>query len=227
MEIWGVDLDGVVRGAFFEDGWKPANNWYSLDDGFKFPLETHLAALSRFPEHMEIWIVTDDKPIMGRSFEETGWRSWYQLDGEIFSPHTHIAAVKRHQTLHVFALDLNGHVRDNWFDGTSWRGWYQAGTEFFDQGIPLAAVSRRSDRLEVWAAAPNDIIRDDRFEVTQWQGWFPLQNRVFDHGTHIAALSRNEDHMEVWAVGQGDIRGNSFFDNAWHGWYELHWSFEG
>ena len=96
MEVWAVDVHGVLRGKYFVsgEGWKPEGTWYTLG-GPRFPSGAHIAAVTRSPFDMQVFVVADDAPIHTVRWAPDAWGPWKQLGPEWFPPGTPIAAVVR------------------------------------------------------------------------------------------------------------------------------------
>lgn len=225
IHVWGVDIHGKAVERFADTvAW--SSQWEQIGPPRNFPPGAPIAAASLAPHHLEVWIVAEHSPILGIRHDDA-WGDWYPLGDIVFSPSTEIAALRRHQTLSVFAIDATGHVRDEYFDGTDWRGWYEAGTQTFTSGAPIAATTQHAAHMQLFAQAAGGVISTDPYDASQWLGWQPLLGLALDEGTHMAALSRFEGHMEMWALQSGVVWGTWFMDGAWRDWYPLLWSYEG
>lgn len=275
MEVWGVDGDGIVHGNWFDgEKWR---GWYALGGvtfprgaplaavsrhpghlevfcvdrerrvrhisadatqwdpagwselaGEKFPAGAHLAAVARTPDEVELWVAGGNRPnepILGIKFDGA-WGSWYSLGDVAFGGEARIAALRRHYNLAVFAIDKNGHLRDQWFDGTTWRGWYQVGTEVWSPTAPVAACTQHATHMNVFTVGAADLAQTNAFDVSAWQGWADPQGLLVEPRSELAALSRREGHMEVWGVRLGQVWGAWFENASWRGPYQLLWSFE-
>jgi hypothetical protein len=249
MELWGVDETGHLRGAWFDDGhWR---GWYTLalPNEERFPPASQLAALSRHPNHQEVWVLDDGGTVRGVHFLDDSWRTWITFGGARFLAGTHIEAISRHaDQMELFAVDRDGILRGLRFDG-EWKkeyAWYPFVNAAFTPGTDVAAVSRHPDRMELWVLGRDDgILRGNWFDQGTWQSnWYMLDQAGFNQGTDVVAISRSHqpggiigpvaellrgpERMEVLTVGQdGIIRGRSFDVDQWYGWYMLRWSFEG
>lgn len=244
MELFGVDAGGVLRHAYFWDGsWR---GWDRLDlpGGELFPPGTSVTALSRHPNHMEVWVLDDNGEVRGIHFLDGTWRTWMKLDGARFPPRAHLASVSRHPDhMEVFGVDRNGDFRGCWFDGSWSAGWYSL-PGGWRPGSDVAAVSRHRDRMEVWLVGRDDgIVRGNWFDDGVWHTWYMLDSDTFGP-VDLTAVSRSHvngaiaqlplapdalgpEAMELWCVGlDGTVRGN-WFDGQWHRWYALPWSFGG
>ncbi len=253
MEVWGVDVDGIVRHKWFADGWKPENGWGKLGDDQRFFSGAHIAAVSRSPFDMQIWVVGDDKPIRSNRWAPDAWRGWESLGDVWFTPATQLAAVVRKMPpqshlpplgginsvqpelphVHVLAIDPSENIRDFWYEGETQRGWYQVGIETFDQGTPIAAASRQPHTIDAWSIRQGNPNADHngffytRTEASGWVRWGRLEVQVPAHPQHIAALSRFDGNLEVWTIVSGEVRGNTLVDDAWRDWYSLRWTLTG
>jgi hypothetical protein len=226
IDLFGVDNTRNVRHISADTtAWAPG--WRVLG-GQQFPAGTHLAAASLSPDHMEVWVVGADgshPPILGNRWDGD-WAGWYSLGNVAFPPTRRIAALRRHYNLAVFAIDENGHLRDQWYDGTSWRGWYQVGTESWSPDAPVAACTQHATHMNVFTVGAADSAQTNAFDVTAWQGWAGVQSLLAEAPSGLAALSRFEGHMEVWGVRLGLVGGCWFDGISWRGPYQLLWSFE-
>jgi hypothetical protein len=167
MEIWLVANDHRLYGNWWNgNAWQ---GWYSLGSP-NFPPGAHVAALSRNDNHMEVWAVGDDHFLHGAYWvpgQEPPW-TWYSIGappdpGNALPPGSPLAALTRNDNhMEVWCGSEIGRLWGVWWDGTKpppnqWQPWYEP-----DPGMrvprlsPLAALSRRDDRMEVWCVAPDN-----------------------------------------------------------------------
>jgi hypothetical protein len=142
-----VDGDGILRGNRFEGEWKPEYRWYPFPNAVFTP-GTDVAAVSRNPNRMELWVLgKDDGVIRGNWFDEGGWQSgWYELGDAQFNQGTDLAAVSRShvggaitglnaalpvspEMMELWTVGQDSVIRGRWFAGP-WRWWYSLSWSF-------------------------------------------------------------------------------------------------
>ncbi|MEA2717515.1 MAG: hypothetical protein QOI99_1832, partial [Actinomycetota bacterium] len=117
---WAVDGDGLVRGNWFDGGWR---GWYGLagahfDPAVRFRPDGPVVAVERGEMQMDVWALAEDGRVWTRSLTRT-WGTWRPLEDAGFDQGTSLAAVSRHpHRMELWAMGMDGIVRGTWFDDT-------------------------------------------------------------------------------------------------------------
>src|SRR5215213_381664 len=87
-----------------------------------FPSGAPLTALSRDSDHMEVWLVGNDRQVYGNYFVDSDWKGWYKLPGPTIPPGAHIRAVSRIKKdrayMDIWAVCDYGVLHGNWWDSS-------------------------------------------------------------------------------------------------------------
>jgi hypothetical protein len=187
----------------------------------KFGQDASLQAISRSPDHMDVFAVGSDGQLRS-AWWDGQWHMWFRIGDPILAPGAPVATLVRDDDfMDLFAVAKDGQVHVAWWNGNPWRGWAAIGDGLFPPGSPVGAISRHSDFMDIFVVGFDGRVYQSSWHGNPWQPWRPIGAEVFSPGTPIAALARNEDHMEIFAVGlDGIVRGN-WWDGQWHDWYRL------
>ncbi|PKW13080.1 hypothetical protein [Saccharopolyspora spinosa] len=160
MEIWRVTPNGAVKGAYHYDG---GGLWKTYDiapDANSANAETGIAALSRRPDHMEIWWVTPDGAVKGAYWYEepkAPWKLYEIAPVGSASLKGHIAALSRRpDTMEIWWVAPDGAVKGAcWYQEPKDHDWttynHILGTANVETGI--TALSRIPTSMEIWCVA--------------------------------------------------------------------------
>jgi hypothetical protein len=237
MEVWMVGDDEVVRGAWFDGGWR---TWYQLH-GRSFPQRGWLAVLSRHDKHMELFGIGKDA-LLHRIHFDGGWQKWKTLGAPNINvlPNTPLmpgaplavrARTNNHEEVWVVANDFQVHHR--WWDGSQWQDWHDLPllNGSFLPGAPLAVHSRHENHVEIWGVAADAMLYHNWWDGNNWSGWNPLPTPVsgpggfrLEPGGHLAVLGRSKNHMEVWSIGTDKKLHGIWWagdGGGWQDWYTL------
>jgi Astacin (Peptidase family M12A) len=230
MELWVVDADGIVRGAWFDGTWQ---TWYQLPER-TFPQRGSLAVLGRHRDHMELFGVDTNVQLQG-IWWDGNWHDWYTLGAPAITglppgtpalpPGAPLAVRSRFRDhMEVWVVAADRQVHSIWWDGSTWQGWNALAGALFPAGSPLAVHTRHDDHMEIWGIDESGTLRGNWWNGS-WQGWYslPTPSGSFNlvAGGNIAVLGRNEDHMEVWSIGGDDRLHGISWDSNWQQWYTL------
>jgi hypothetical protein len=198
----------------------------SFREQIMFRQGTHLAALTRNKDHMEIWTMGLDGTVRGNFFDNGYWHGWYSLPGMSFWGLSRLAALSRNPNhMEVWCVNQEGILCGNWFDGNVWRGWYQLPGALFETGAPLAVVTRNPNHMEVWGIDTTGLVQGNWFDGNVWRGWYSLDGgRRFNSGEEIflKAVSRDSNDMELLILyGREGVFWASFYGDTWSYWTDL------
>jgi hypothetical protein len=130
LDLVAVRFDSAVYRTFydFDGGWN--GQWLPLrdpnfDDDFTLPLNTPIAAVSRFPSHLDLFAVGKDTRVYSTFYDDNGgWSGqWFPIVGLNFNDrftlplNTPIAAVSRFPSrLELFAVGKDTRVYTTFYD---------------------------------------------------------------------------------------------------------------
>jgi hypothetical protein len=189
----------------------------------RFDGRTSLAALSRSPDHMDVFAIGEDGVVKSTWWNGNPWHMWFRVGRADFPPHTPITALSRDSDfMDLFAVQADGRVNTASWNANPWRQWEPIGESLFEPGTPVAAVSRHSDFMDLFAVGRDGQVRQAWWNGIPWRAWSTIDGATFASRTPVAALSRNDDHMEVFAVDDGGVVCGNWWDGGWHEWFSLH-----
>ena len=226
LDLFVTGNDGRVYTSWWHEGhpWSGAADSWTPIGGF-FPAGAPIAAVARFPNHLDLFITGND----GRVY--TSW--WH--DGQAWSgaadnwapiggffppgaPLTALARVPDH--LDVFVTGNDGRVYTSWWhEGHNWSGaadnWAAIGG-FFPAGAPVAAVSRTPDHLDLFITGNDGRVYTSWWhEGHNWSGaadnWAPIGG-FFPAGAPIAAVARFPNHLDLFITGND----GRVYSSWWH-----------
>ena len=248
LDVFKADPSGAVMSTFWDasSGW--FNNWFRLDDGnfpdrFTVPTSSEITTLSRFQDHIDLFVTGRDGAIYSTFWDGGGgwFNHWFRLgdtnywDNFTVEPGSPIAALSRFRDhIDLFVVGRNGAVFSTFWDASS--GWFNrwfplANPNFPDgftvpPGSAISALTRFQDHIDLFVTG-----RDGAIYSTFWDGgggwfnhWFRLgdtnywDNFTAEPGSPIAALSRFKDHIDLFVVGRDGGIYSTFWD-ASSGWF--------
>ncbi|MFE3442665.1 hypothetical protein ACFXNW_06525 [Nocardia sp. NPDC059180] len=232
-EVWWVaEADGSIQGAFWYEG---ATEWarFTVPGSKDASKKAGIAALSRRPDHMEVWWIDKSGWLWHSWFDDsrpTG-KKWIEQPVKVpgandASSTGDVAVVSRSENdIEVFWVAKNGTVRHSGFTETDQLGWDQTPAPVHNAtGVStttgIAALSRSDDHMEVWWVDTSGSVKHSWW--TKGEGWtqqpqlVPSATNASTNGD-IAALSRSTTHMDVWWIDKsGSIQGSSWTrDGSW------------
>jgi nicotinamidase-related amidase len=162
------------------------NTWRAIG-GF-FPPGAPIAALARYPNHLDLFITGNDGVVYTSWWHEGGdWSgmndNWRPIGG-FFPPGAPIAALARYPNhLDLFITGNDGVVYTSWYhEGGDWSGihhnWRPIGG-FFPPGNPIAAVCRTPANIDLFIVGNDHKVYQSWYqEGSEWSGinsnWRPL-----------------------------------------------------
>jgi alkylated DNA nucleotide flippase Atl1 len=188
LDVFIRGKSGQVYTAAWEQGvadgqWR---GWWPVLDG-RAMAGTSVAAVSRAPDKLDIFIVAVDGRVYTAAWEQNvaqgQWRGWWPiLDGRALSG-TSVAAVSRDPNkLDVFVIGLDHRIYTAAWDQNAaqgkWRGWwpildFTAGTL-----KSVAVVSRDPHKLDVFALGQDATVWtaawDQHVAQGAWRGWWRI-----------------------------------------------------
>lgn len=164
--------------------WGTSTHWEGI--GGSFPISSFAAAVSRAPDHIDVFILGNDGQVYTSWWHDgDGWsglNGWQPLGGA-FEPAARISAVARTaDNLDLFSVSGDGNVRTAWWqEGHAWSGignaWKAIGGTFPRVGT-VAAVSRTPDLLDLFVTGADGMVYTSWWNTgSDWSGyngWMPL-----------------------------------------------------
>ena len=173
---------GGVYSAAWDGTWR---GWFLTGDGW-FPQHTPVAAVSRYPDHLDLFAVAGDGAVWSAWWHANeGWSDWFRIGGG-FAQTTPVAAISRNPDhLDLFAVGGDGAVWSVWWHANEgWSDWFRIGGGFA-QTTPVAAISRNPDHLDLFAVAGDGAVWSVWWHANEgWSDWYSLdligKNFTFD-----------------------------------------------
>jgi hypothetical protein len=226
LDLFVVGNDGRVYTSWWHEGqpWSGANdNWMSIG-GF-FPPGCSVTALSRTPDHLDVFVIGNDGRVYTSWWHDgVGWSgindNWMSLGG--FFPSTAVVTALSRVSNHldVFITGNDGRVYTSWWhDGVGWSGindnWMSLGG-FFPPGNKVSAVSRMPDHLDLFITG-----NDGRVYTSWWvegAGWSGINDNwagiggFFPVKAPITSVARLSNHLDLFITGND----GRVYTSWWH-----------
>ncbi|SIO40596.1 hypothetical protein SAMN05443247_04935 [Bradyrhizobium erythrophlei] len=251
IDLFAVGRDSAVYSTFWDanGGW--FNHWFRLADtnfadGFKVPIQTPISVLSRFTDHIDLFVTGFDGGVYSTFWDANGgwFNRWFRLGDTNFgdnftippgSPISNLSRFRDHIDLFVSGRD--GGVYSTFWDanGGWFNHWFRLGDNNFGDnftvppGSPISSLSRFQDHIDLFVSG-----RDGGVYSTFWDangGWFNHWFRLGDSnfadnftippGSPVSSLSRFRDHIDLFVTGFDGGIYSTFWD-ANGGWFN-HW----
>jgi hypothetical protein len=218
IDLFATAGNGQVYWQFGVEGseWTGvSNDWTAL--GGPFEAGAPVAAVSRIPEHIDLFVVANDGAVhwswwhLGSDWSGKN-NPWLPLGGS-FAPGTPITAISRTPThVDLFATGTDGIVYTSyWQEGppeapsAPWTPWRRIGG-YFPASAPVTAVSRVPNQIDLFITGNDGVVYwQFGVEGADWTGisndWTPIGG-VFPPGAPVAAVSRIPDHIDLFIAGK-------------------------
>jgi|GEM_PF-3290395 len=215
LDLFVVGNDGRVYTSWWHEGepWSGANDdWMSIG-GF-FPPGASIAAISRHPDHLDVFVVGNDGRVYTSWLHEgQAWSGanddWLSLGG-IFPANAAVSAVARTpDNLDLFITGNDGRVWTRWWDSRG--GWVDTADNwaplggFFPSGNKLSAVARSGDHLDLFVVGNDGRVYTSWWHEGQpWSGanddWLSLGG-IFPANAAVSAVARTPDNLDLFVTG--------------------------
>jgi hypothetical protein len=228
IDILAVGKNGVIYTTYYDDNGGWSGHWSPVGaPNLAFPLNTPIAAVSRFASHIDILAVHGDTTVCTTYYDDNGYwqHGWARVgdtrfgDGFTLPLSTPITAVSRFTShIDVVAVGKDTAVYATYYDDNGqWQhGWNRlADANFGDKftlpvNTPIAAVSRVPSHLDLFAVGKDTAVYSTYWDDNGgWlQHWFRLGDPRFGDdftlplNTPIAAASRDSERIDLVAVGK-------------------------
>jgi hypothetical protein len=251
IDLFVTGRDGAIYSTFWDanGGW--FNRWFRLADTnfwdqFTVPPRSTVSALSRYPNHLDLFVSGRDGAIYSTFWDANGgwFNQWFRLgdanfwDGFTVDPGTPVSALTRFPDhIDLFVVGRDGGVYSTFWDanGGWFNHWFRLGdTNFWDNftvppGSFVSNLSRYRDHIDLFTVG-----RDGAIYSTFWDangGWFNRWFRLGDAnfwdgftvppGSLISPMTRFQDHIDLFVAGRDGGIYSTFWD-ANSGWFN-HW----
>ncbi|MBX3577043.1 MAG: hypothetical protein KF723_07525 [Rhizobiaceae bacterium] len=219
IDLFVTGMNGHVYTSTYIEGrdWTGIGHKWT-DIGGVFPAGAPLAALSRTPNRLDVFVTGHNGNVYTSSYSDGGqWTGfgdkWTDIGG-VFQPAAPVTAISRNPNqIDLFITGLNGDVYTSYsVHGGPWSG---AGNKWIDIGgvfpnaAKISAVSRNPNRLDLFVTGHNGDV------YTSWYNdggsWSGLGNRwksvggSFPAGAPNAALSRKPNQLDVFITGHDGV----------------------
>ena len=251
IDLFAVGRDSGIYSTFWDvnGGW--FNHWFRLmdtnfPDGFKAPIQSTVSCLSRFQNHIDLFVVGFDGGVYSTFWDANGgwFNRWFRLidtnfgDGLTVPPQSTVSCLSRFQNhIDLFAVGRDGGVYSTFWDANG--GWFNRWFRLIDTNfgdgftVPpqstVSCLSRFQNHIDLFVVG-----RDGGVYSTFWDangGWFNRWFRLMDTnfgdgftappGSVISNMSRFQDHIDLFVVGRDGAIYSTFWDlNG--GWFN-HW----
>jgi hypothetical protein len=210
-------------------GWAP--NWFGVSGGVAAP-GTSITAISRYPQHLDLFCVGSDLGIYSTwwdiSTAASGWAAWFRVAGGVAAPGTTITVVARNPNhLDLFAVGSDHGIYSIWWDANGgWaRNWFRISNLTAAAGTSVAAIARNPNHLDLFVVGADMGIYSIWWDASGgWAGgWFQVSGGVAAPGTSITALTRDPNHIDLFAVGSDHGIYSTWWDvnSGWAGWFHV------
>ena len=226
LDVFVCGNDGRVYTSWWHAGtdWSGArDNWRAI--GGYFPAGAAVAAVTREPNHLDLFITGGDGRVYTSWWHAgTEWSgindNWRSIGG-VFPPGAPVAAVSREPNhLDLFITGNDGRVYTSWWHaGTEWSGindnWRPIGG-YFPAGAAVAAVSREPNHLDLFITGNDGRVYTCWWHAgTEWSGindnWRSIGG-YFAAGAPVAAVAREPNHLDLFITGND----GRVYTSWWH-----------
>ena len=215
MEVFWINKDGSVHGAFWYEGSIWGN--YELAPAGSASTNGSITVVSRIPNSMEVFWVGQNGSIQDAYwYEGANWQRFELAPAGSASTNGSITVVSRiPNSLEVFWVGQNGSVQDAyWYEGAKWQRFELAPAGSASTNGSITVVSRIPNSLEVFWVGQNGSVQDAYwYEGAKWQRFELAPAGSASTNGSITVVSRIPNSLEVFWVGQ-----NGSVEDAY--WYE-------
>jgi hypothetical protein len=251
IDLFVVGFDGGIYSTFWDanGGW--FNHWFRLidanfGDNFTVPPKATVSCLSRFPNHIDLFVAGRDGAVYSTFWDANGgwFNHWFRLgdsnfgDGFTIPPGSPVSCLTRFQDhIDLFVTGRDGVVYSTFWDANG--GWFNRwfglrDTNFRDgftvpPGSPVSCLSRFRDHIDLFVVGYDGGVYSTFWDANGgwFNHWFRLTDPNFGDGftvppgSVVSCMSRFQDHIDLFAVGRDGAIYSTFWD-ANGGWFN-HW----
>jgi hypothetical protein len=175
LDIFAINALGEVWSCWWHADihhWRP---WFSIHPAETFPDAQAVAAISRIPEHIDLFVIGRNGAVWSTwwhvATDTAGWRPWFPIHPETtFGTDAQVTALSRGpDCIDLFVTDRDGVVWTcAWHaDPDGWRPWLRlTDAPEFRQEPPVVALARDSDQIELFKTAEAGMLWSTRWSPT-------------------------------------------------------------
>jgi hypothetical protein len=251
IDLFAVGRDSAVYSTFWDanGGW--FNHWFRLldtnfSDGFKVPQQSTVSSLSRFRDHIDLFVVGFDGGVYSTFWDANGgwFNHWFRLIDTNFGDHftvpqqSTVSCLSRFQNhIDLFVTGQDGGVYSTFWDanGGWFNHWFRLIDTNFGDGFTVppkstvSCLSRFQDHIDLFVTGRDGVVYSTFWDASSgwFNHWFGLRDTNFHDGftvppgSPISCLSRFRDHIDLFVVGFDGGVYSTFWD-ASSGWFN-HW----
>ncbi|GLV60412.1 hypothetical protein KDH_72320 [Dictyobacter sp. S3.2.2.5] len=213
LDLFVIGKDDVVYSTWWDGTWD--HGWFRIgdanfSDGFTVNQSSTISVVSRFPEHLDLFVVGKNDAIYSTWWDGASdggkWdHGWFSIsdpnfpDGFTINQGSAITAISRRSDhLDLFVIGKNDAIYSTWWDGASdggkWdHGWFSISDPNFpdsftvSQSSTISVVSRFPEHMDLFVVGKNDAIYstwwDGASDGGKWDhGWFSISDPNFPDG---------------------------------------------
>ncbi|MDQ0769546.1 hypothetical protein QF031_002295 [Pseudarthrobacter defluvii] len=211
LDLFVIGYDHHIWSTFWTEGGGWNADWFPLPGQAVFGEQQQVAAVSRAPGNLDLFVIGYDHHIWSTFWTEGGgWNAdWFPLPGQaVFGEQQQVAAVPRAPgNLDLFVIGYDHHIWSTfWTEGGGWNAdWFPLpGQAVFGEQQQVAAVSRAPGNLDLFVIGYDHHIWSTFWtEGGGWNAdWFPLPGQaVFGEQQQVAAVSRAPGNLDLFVIG--------------------------
>jgi hypothetical protein len=229
LDLFIVGNDGRVYTSWWTAGadWSGRNDNWTPIGGF-FPVHAPIAAISRGPDQLDLFVTGNDGRVYTSWWSGGSWSgvndNWTSIGG-FFPPGAPIAAVARKPNqLDLFITGNDGRVYTSWWSGGAWSGahdnWTSVGG-FFPPGAAVSALSRKPNQLDLFITGNDGRVYTSWWSGGHWSGandnWTAIGG-FFPPRAPVSAVARHAEQLDLFIVGNdGRVYTSWWSGSVWSG----------
>ena len=242
MDVFWIGPDGAIGSTNWNSA--PGMGW---GDHAPYPItppkaaqSAGLAAVSRRPDHLDVFWVGPDGAIGTTCWNAAAGQGWGDhkpfpiTPPRAARPGSPVAVVARDPDhLDVFWIGPDGAIGSTYWNPSPGGWWgdhapYPITPPQAAQSAGLAGLSRRPDHLDVFWVGPDGAIGTTCWNAAPGQGWrdhepFPITPPgAARQGSPVAVVARDPDHLDVFWIGPDGAIGSTHWNPAPGGWWGDH-----
>jgi hypothetical protein len=242
MDLFVVGNDGRVHSDWWDAHANNGlwNDWFVVPGGFTGVPGSPVTAVSRIPEHMDLFAVGNDGHVYTDWWDAGAnyslWSNWSAIPGNLEAlPGSTVTVLARSpQHLDAFVAGDDGAVSSAWWDAAvnnaQWNGWFHIpGNLAAPPGATVTALARAPDHMDLFVVGNDTGVSsawwDAHVNGGQWNSWFAIPGGFSGRpGSVVTALARAPDHMDLFAVGGDGGVYSAWWDanvnnGLWNNWF--------
>jgi len=240
MDVFWVGWDGAIGSTWYDS--VQGQNWgdhhpFAISPPAAAGAKSHLAAVARTPDHMDIYWIGPDGGIGSTWYDSAPGSSWGDHQPfAVAGPRAAIGPGSPRGTASGFALGRDPNQLDvfwigadmaigsTWWSsaaGQSWGDHQPFSATVSGAAVPggrVASIGRNPNHMDVFWVGPDGAIASTWWDAAPGCNWgdhqpFPITKPgAARAGSPVAAVSRNPNHMDVFWVGPDGAIASTWWD---------------